>query len=322
MYSKAIFAKSPAGISRTLFLSHVNVKAKEIDLLFAFFCCFFVFVLSEQKIKIQSQAAFFPPPPSLLWCFKISFQVQTRNSRPQTTFLQLSVNWSRWVQWGCSHLPTLHKHALRSPSHVMLNGQKRTGEKERLKKIDYKTPTLFFPLLLLLLHIFLQSLPPSVLHSLPSFPPHAFLSRHASVPANQHRPGQGEGARGAREKEGGREGCKQRSTVAASLGFWGGSTPGWRKKWGGGGGVQRGREGDGEGLSLRIEIKMNGRGAGVSALFTVIKRTSSASHFFTRNHQTHTHTQFAMLQFVWVSARDRRRVGDGSLFPGHCTIFA
>ena len=187
------------------------------------------------------------------------------------------------------------------------NAQER---KSAWKKLTIRPLLFFFP-------------PPTYFSS----PPPAFLSRHASVPANQHRPRQGEGARrerrGGGSRVGGRGGGKQRRTVAASLGLWGGSTPGWRKK-GGGRGVQTGRECDWEGLSLRIEIKMNGRGAGVSALFTVIKRTSSASHFFTRNHQTHTHThtQFAMLQFVWVSVRDRRRDGDGSLFPGHCTIFA
>lgn len=85
------------------------------------------------------------------------------------------------------------------------NAQER---KSAWKKIDYKTPTLFSLLLLvlLLLHIFLQSLPPSFLHSLPSSPPPAFLSRHASVPANQHRPGQGEGARRERRGGGGLDG--------------------------------------------------------------------------------------------------------------------
>ena len=125
----------------------------------------------------------------------------------------------------------------------MLNGQKRTGEKERLKKIDYKTPTLFFPLLLLLLHIFLQSLPPSVLHSLPSFPPRAFLSRHASVPANQHRPGQGEGARGARGGGGGGGGGANKGGGVGRGGGGGGGGPGGGGG-GGGGGVQTGRECD------------------------------------------------------------------------------
>lgn len=54
-----------------------------------------------------------------------------------------------------------------------------------------------------------------------------------------------------------------------------------------GGGVQTERECDQGGLSLRMEIKMNGRGAAVSLLFTVIKKTSSAILFTTH---THTHT--------------------------------
>lgn len=43
-------------------------------------------------------------------------------------------------------------------------------------------------------------------------------------------------------------------------------------------------------LSLRIAIKLNGRGARVSVLFAVIKRTSRASHSFSSDALTHTLT--------------------------------
>lgn len=177
------------------------------------------------------------------------------------------------------------------------------GETEWLKKMSVRalrpsihpTSYIFFSYPLL---------PPSILRSLPSSP-RAFLSRHASVPANQHRPGQGEGARR------GGWGGKQRSTVAASLGFWGGST-----RCVVGGGVQTERECDWGGLSLRIEIKMNGRGAGVSAVFTVIKKTSSAIFFFKN---THTHS----LQLVWVSVRDRGGMGSVHCFSAivQCLLY-
>lgn len=79
--------------------------------------------------------------------------------------------------------------------------------------------------------------------------------------------------------------------------------------------LREGRGADGgesvteEVLSLRIEIKMNGWGAGVSVLFTVIKRTSSASHFF-----PHTNAQFALS----VGAIVKNRGEMGGLF--HCFV--
>lgn len=57
-----------------------------------------------------------------------------------------------------------------------------------------------------------------------------------------------------------------------------GSTPDWR---GAAGRVQTQRQHNRGGSSLRKEMGMNGRVAGVSVLFKAIKKTSSASHFFT-----------------------------------------
>lgn len=95
-------------------------------------------------------------------------------------------------------LPPSHKHTENPLScNAEWTKKYRTGRKERKKdlKNDCKTLTLFLPKGPLCLSSYIFSL------SLPSTP-QAFLSRHASVPANQHRPWQDEEAR----KEQGRKG--------------------------------------------------------------------------------------------------------------------
>lgn len=200
-----------------------------------FLKCFFQ---SRNKIK-KIQSVFFLSSPSLLWCLKLApyFKPEIDLCKQLSSFFNLSFFFfflGRVNEGVVPSNPPTSSPKTHSEKPLSCNAE--WTEKCRNERKDRKNgwEITVRPLLSLFFFQFLPLLSPPTYFSPipptlhPSFPP--FLSSGVPVEAclRPRQPASSGVGRGGKKRGGGGWELvgKQRSTVAASLGFWGGSTPG------------------------------------------------------------------------------------------------